>query len=254
MPPKFWNEQECCKAEWFDRMLHWIDLIIVDSFDVFSFPVIVSSWLDSSPHGRWAASCSLLKMENSREAPTEICLSATCHIKWSDLLSFLAKNVHNHDDKCEPNAFYLIILLNLHLILEYANSSQSWNSTTSWVCSVVPGGKFSSRVPEEGTRVCLCFSALVIFCLAGERSERVVPSRTLCLYTARKRVNRLTSDLGHSSPEEGWQGQWSPLRVPPALTYTFYVSGPQCYLNNALLSRPPLSSLILVCSFFFYST
>lgn len=196
MPPKFWNQQECCKAEWFDRMLHWIYLIIIDSFDVFSFPVIVSSWLDSSPHGRWAASCSLLKMENSREAPTEICLSATCHIKWSDLLSFLAKNVHNHDDKCEPNAFYLIILLNLHLILEYANSSQSWNSTTSSVCSVVPGGKFSSRVPEEGTRVCLCFSALVIFCLAGERSERVVPSRTLGLYTARKRVNRLTSNLG----------------------------------------------------------
>lgn len=88
-------------------MLKLISFIIFDSLDVFSSLVIISPWLDSSSHSCWAASCSLFKVENSREAAPEIRLSAARHIKWSDLLPILAKNVHNRDDKCEPNTCYL---------------------------------------------------------------------------------------------------------------------------------------------------
>lgn len=81
--------------------LIYLSLILL----VFSVSVAIPAWLDSSTHGCWTASCSLFKMENSWEAAAEICLSATHHIKWPDLLSFLTKNVHNHDDKCEPHPF-----------------------------------------------------------------------------------------------------------------------------------------------------
>lgn len=100
------------KSEESGWVLQLTYLIILDSLDVFSSSVIIPAWLDSGSHSSWAASCSLFEVENSWEAAPEICLSPTRHIKWSDLLSFLAENVHNHDDKCEPNTFYLIFLLN----------------------------------------------------------------------------------------------------------------------------------------------
>lgn len=140
MLPKFWNEQEFSSAQCIVGLNNWLNaavgLLSPVLLIMFSVSVSISARLDSSSHSCWTASCSLFKMENSWEAATEICLSATYHIKWSDLLSFLTENVHNRVDKCELNTFYLI-LLNACLILELTNPSHSQKSMTNSVHSIL---------------------------------------------------------------------------------------------------------------------
>lgn len=147
-------------------------------------------------------------MENSWEATTEICLSATCHIKWPDLLPFLTKNVHNHDDKCESNTFYLL-LLNLHLILELLPNVYSLEiiQQTQFTALCLEG-RYLARSLRRELRFPLVSPLvlpLIIFYPAGERNEQqVVPSLPLCFRTARESVDSLQT-WRTSSPGEGWQ-------------------------------------------------
>lgn len=139
MPPKCRSERERLPPRHAVSWIVWLsaaaDLFITDSLGGFSFSVIISARFDSSSHSRWTASRSLFKMENSWEAPAEIRLSATHHIKWPDLLSLLTKNVHNHDDKCEPNSFYLVLLNSFRVLELLPDSFHSWNNTTKLVHS-----------------------------------------------------------------------------------------------------------------------
>lgn len=127
------------------------DRFITGSLGGFSFSVIISARFDSSSHGRRTASRGLFKMENSWEAPAEIRLSAARHLEWPDLLSLLTKNVHNHDDKREPNSFYLILSnSNSFWVLElnyqiFFFFFHSWNNTTELVHSHLSRRMLSSQ-------------------------------------------------------------------------------------------------------------
>lgn len=122
------------------------------------FPVVFSAWLDSRTHGCWATSCILSEVEDPWEAAAEICLSASHHIKRPDLLPFLTKNVHHHDDKCElwisPDGFelgYNFVITKFFTFSRYMNLSS---------CQLGRKENISTG-PWGGESSLLCFSDLL---------------------------------------------------------------------------------------------
>ena len=202
-----------------------------------SFSVTLSAWLGSSTHGCWAAGCSLLEMENSWEAAPEIRLSAARHIEWSDLLPFLTKNVHNHDDKREPNLWScsLEFTPQFGVTTKFFTSLNSYNKLSSlhWAQKDVffPG-------PWKGTQVSLCFSA-------GFPFGHPLPSRReewtggACSYPVfvydRERVGRLTT---HSFLRGGsWEFAVPTSKCAFALTLTVCVSRPLGLLQRCRFAK-----------------
>lgn len=78
---------------------------------MFLFLVTVYSWLDFCIDNGRTESSNFLKVENSWEVTTKICVSPSNPIKWSDLLPFSSQNVDNHFDKREPASFWFFICL-----------------------------------------------------------------------------------------------------------------------------------------------
>ena len=198
---------------------------------MFSSSVIISAWLGSSSHSCWAASCSLLKVENSWEAAPEIRLSATSHIKWSDLLSFLTKNVHNHDDKCEPNASYLIF---------------SWTGAHFGINQILHILEIEQQAPF--TPFCLegccylCFLTGFSFWSATQLKRGM--HRGECQHTRFKLDTVLQGETGRSLN----------CTVTSALMCTLHVSLPQmCSLTLPEYSLNPFNiSLLSFFGFFFF--
>lgn len=82
-------------------------MIFLSSLLAIEFPRV-----DSSTNKSGTESSHLFEMEDSREATTKICLPASRHFKWSDLLPLFAQDADNHYDKCE-----LLAWPSLHLFI-----------------------------------------------------------------------------------------------------------------------------------------